>query len=172
MGIRWKRCWDCGQEKRMGKTKKRCAACRRADPSKLRPASGTIRVKKEKSAKKPKKKWQQETYNDRNIILKELGFDSYPDYLKSELWAFVRRSAWAKYGSTCLLCKEKASVLHHFSYTKEVLQGKQLDKLKPLCNECHHKVEFDENDSKRTLLEAQNFFVDLLKKSHTDSNSV
>lgn len=208
MGIRWKKCWDCGQEKRMGKTKKRCASCRKANPNKQRPAKAhspkttkkqaeqwefirsleaknctaeeiKAEVKRwkqqrrsaqqaqdqQKGKRKKKAAKRQETYNDRNLVLKELGFNSYADYRDSELWASIRRRAFAKHGSTCLLCKQQADVLHHFSYRKEVLEGKQLDKLKPLCDECHHKVEFDEKDNKRTLLDSQNTFLVLLEKA-------
>lgn len=99
-----------------------------------------------------------ETYSDRDILLGRLGYTSYADYLTSALWAGIRQSVYQLHGGKCRLCKCRAAVVHHTSYTRKVLSGKDLSKLVPLCDNCRHKVEFDSKDNKRCLEAAKTTF--------------
>jgi len=169
MGVKLKVCWDCGQRKRMGKTKSRCRSCRKIAPHKVRPG-GSAKTKQSKQKPQKSKKVASETYLARNIVLKELGYNSYAEYLESSLWATVRRKGWAQHGNDCKLCGEKANVLHHLSYSKAVLVGDKIGELVPLCDLCHTKVEFLEDGKKRTLLEARNAYSQLLALRKNELN--
>ena len=92
-----------------------------------------------------------ETYAQRDILLSQLGFASYSTYLESDLWKSIRTAAFNLHGIDCRLCRKRTRVLHHISYCLDVLIGKELKWLIPLCNECHYKVEFDHKDRKRSL---------------------
>lgn len=84
-------------------------------------------------------------YQHRNQILKEMGFDSYADYLKSDLWASLRKQAMKKYHGICQSCGDKATQVHHKHYSRRLLKGEHIIGLKPICKECHKTIEFDEN---------------------------
>ena len=88
----------------------------------------------------------------RNKALKEMGFKSYNDYLKSDIW-IKTKIVWYKakkrkpaYWGSCNLCGSKSNlVLHHMNYKfnnicKPTLVGKIT-----LCEYCHndfHKYSF------------------------------
>ena len=52
MGLRLKICADCGHRKMIGRSKRRCKACRRAGPQKQIPMSPRKSNKKKKVSKK------------------------------------------------------------------------------------------------------------------------
>lgn len=103
------------------------------------------------------------TYAGRNETLRELGFATYKIYLESEQWKEIKRKAYAKHGYKCKLCPKKATELHHFSYSKSVLLGNDLDKIIPVCGGCHLKIEFKRNGEKRKLASAQTQYKILAK---------
>jgi len=87
-----------------------------------------------------------------------MGFSSYGDYLNSPLWIGIRATAFRLHGVNCKICNNKAVVIHHISYRRPVLLGKDLTALVPLCDGCHHKIEFNQYNEKRTLADAQHEF--------------
>lgn len=103
------------------------------------------------------------TYQARNILLREMGYSNYAEYLESDLWAGIKRRAFEELGRLCLICNGGAEVLHHISYGKEVMQGKTLAPLAPLCHGCHHEVEFDAAGKKRTLAQAHTQYRRMLR---------
>lgn len=112
-----------------------------------------------------RKTYTMNTYKDRNVLLLQLGYNSYDEYLQSPLWYGIRKRGFEYHGKVCMLCKGTAVALHHIGYGMDVLTGKCLDSLAPLCNECHVKVEFRTNGNKRTLVGAQTAYGRLYKKA-------
>ncbi len=104
---------------------------------------------KRKTKRKPNK-WS--SYAERNRLLSDMGFDSYEEYLGSELWKSIR-TAKAEAQPTCLLCPSPTAEIHHLSYDLTTMTGGNSHRLVGLCASCHHHLEFD-GPSKRTLLEA------------------
>jgi len=94
-------------------------------------------------------------YLERDRILLRLGFVSYSKYLNSDLWKSIRLRAFAQHGGSCKMCGELTSTLHHTNYGYEVLSGKTLKGLVPLCSVCHYAIEFA-GKTKRSLCEANN----------------
>lgn len=83
-----------------------------------------------------------EDYASRNHTLKELGFDSYKDYLKSRLWKKIRSKIMNRANYVCEICQSHATEVHHSRYHRNDLLGKTLKFLHPLCGDCHYNVEF------------------------------
>jgi hypothetical protein len=97
----------------------------------------------------PEKK---DCYQERNRLLREhLGFDTYAQYLGSPLWKEIKQRGFREHGRFCRICSKYANILHHLSYDLETLKGTRLDRLVPVCDTCHHAIEFDLLDGKRTL---------------------
>lgn len=82
------------------------------------------------------------SYFSRNLILKELGFKTYRDYLRSELWKKIRTKVLARENNVCEICQCHGSQVHHSRYHKNDLTGANLDFLHVLCGDCHEKIEF------------------------------
>lgn len=90
-------------------------------------------------------------YTERNRLLKELGFESYDAYLQSPLWKLIR-SRLLK--GRCIVCREPGQVLHHISYSRDTLLGRDSRMLKVLCHRCHTRIEVTDKGHKRSLGEA------------------
>lgn len=90
-------------------------------------------------------------YTTRDAIIHELGFDNYAEYLKSDLWYDIRRTAIASQGQ-CRICAHQGSLgnqlqPHHRKYTRANLRGENLEHIVVLCRKCHKRIEV-ENDIK------------------------
>lgn len=96
-------------------------------------------------------------YAARDKVLLELGFESYAEYLKSDLWKRVRAKVFACRGNRCWLCDQKATQVHHKSYTRRILLGKKFKGLMPICGKCHLLIEFD-GKQKTSLGQANQYF--------------
>jgi len=83
-----------------------------------------------------------ENYNSRDVTLKEMGFATYKDYLKSDLWKRIRRKVLKRDKETCEICHCKGNQVHHSRYHKNDLTGKNLNFLHTICGDCHEKIEF------------------------------
>jgi hypothetical protein len=90
-------------------------------------------------------------YGKRNEILKSMGFLSYGEYLKSELWQIIRNKVLQRNENKCQLCGKPAKVVHHAGYYEEQLRGDELSHLFSLCHFCHRKIEFDSTEYDRKL---------------------
>lgn len=93
-------------------------------------------------------------YRKRARSLKKLGFDSYEEYLKSNLWKEVKRRVFREFGNNCLLCPAHAETVHHNRYNIADLSGRNLRHVVPICHSCHRIVEFD-GETKLTLKQAR-----------------
>lgn len=83
-----------------------------------------------------------EWYKRRGEALLRCGFATYDDYLRSELWATIRKRVLERDAGECKGCGKPASQVHHLSYGDVTLRGDRLDKLVSLCGDCHRFVEF------------------------------
>lgn len=82
-------------------------------------------------------------YNIRNDNLIRIGFDSYKDYLQSDLWLNIKKKVLER-DPECRLCGAASSTVHHQNYSKATLLGEnKLTMLIGLCHNCHYKVEYD-----------------------------
>ncbi len=94
------------------------------------------------------------TYIGRNQSLKNIGYDSYKDYLKSSLWKDIRKKVFKNKGKICILCQtNKATTIHHRRYSVIDLMGDDLTFLEPVCNECHDWLEFSIGGDKLNLID-------------------
>lgn len=110
------------------------------------------------------------TIAKRNEILQEMGFDSYRDYLNSELWCQIRDHIFLIKGRKCCCCGKKATTIHHAKYTEESLDGSSHSDLFPVCGACHNKIHF-KGERFRTLHQARQSLKSR-HKSHGKSRSV
>lgn len=109
---------------------------------------------------------KRDCYAERNRLLREhLGFESYPSYLSSPLWKEIKQRGFHAHGRFCRICSKYANILHHISYDLETLKGIRLDRLVPVCDICHHAIEFDLLDGKRDLHGAYWEFIRLAHPS-------
>jgi hypothetical protein len=94
-------------------------------------------------------------YERRNKHLRVLGFTSYKEYLKSDIWFEIRNSVLQRDNSRCIICGKAASNVHHNSYELEVLAGAKLEFLVSLCRYHHEQIEFDDDNQKHDLQAAR-----------------
>ena len=87
-------------------------------------------------------------YHERNVLLSHIGFTDYGEYLASNLWKSIRKKILAA-RPLCRFCDNIATCVHHMSYAENILLGKELKGLVPLCHGHHHYLEFDSNGNKR-----------------------
>lgn len=80
-------------------------------------------------------------YDQRDILLGKIGYDSYNEYLSSYLWKKIKHR-FLKRNPQCVGCSGKSECVHHIEYTEDNLKGFSEAGLAPLCNECHRKIEF------------------------------
>ncbi len=69
--------------------------------------------------------------------LQAIGFASYDDYLRSEMWRLIRDRVFATKGRECRCCGKTATQIHHRSYARTVLEGISINPLEPICAACH-----------------------------------
>jgi hypothetical protein len=91
-------------------------------------------------------------YEEREQVLRSVGYTSYSEYLKSPEWQAIRK-AQLGYCPDCLVCGRKADQVHHLSYSPETILGWQSRDLASLCRACHRSIELD-GKKKRTLIAA------------------
>ena len=81
----------------------------------------------------------------KDAMLKSLGFDSYAEYLRSDLWKEIRKKVFSIKGRICHCCGKRASAVHHTAYTFKSLVGDTrslMANMHPICAKCHKKVHF------------------------------
>lgn len=99
-------------------------------------------------------------YQSRDEILKFLGFQSYGEYLKSDLWKSCRTAAMKRTNGICGCClTSPATEVHHRTYDNGAMTGKCREALIPLCRTCHHSAEFDESGRKRRIQDANRLLL-------------
>lgn len=107
---------------------------------------------------------EHDAYKQRDVVLFRMGFASYRDYLKSQLWKVIRDAKLAV-DPRCEICDGSlANQVHHIAYNREVLQGKNRRKLVSTCGDCHTKIEFHSDGRKRSFESAYKKTRQLLRK--------
>ena len=104
------------------------------------------------------------TAKTRATILQSLGFATYKAYLRSPLWKAIRRLVYARKGSRCVLCGQRAQQIHHRWYDRQTLVGAAITWLEPVCLKCHEFIEVKPNGRKRAARSVEILFKTLLKK--------
>ena len=89
---------------------------------------------------------------------RRLGFASYRDYLRSELWRWVRGRVLARDDHRCLVCGAYADTVHHHSYRVPVMVGTELNLLSSICSHCHEIISVNVCGEKRCLWAANRAF--------------
>lgn len=112
------------------------------------------------------------TYTQRNVLLIQLGYSSYAEYLATELWIGIRAAVFKRDEHRCKLCGKDANVIHHVNYEETTLLGVTLDGMVSVCHDCHKKVEFDSKNKKRTLVQAIMVYQALLAKRLRKINNI
>lgn len=88
-------------------------------------------------------------YRERNRQVRALGFVSYTQYLRSDLWRDIRARVLAR-SNACALCEGIATQVHHSRYRKKDLEGRgNLRNLFPICRRCHYRIEFRDHDREK-----------------------
>lgn len=71
--------------------------------------------------------------------LKELGFRTYSEYLKSDLWKQAR-AEFLERNPDCVRCGNEATQVHHVRYNIRTLKGIQTHNLVSCCSTCHREA--------------------------------
>lgn len=103
-------------------------------------------------------------YDDRNAILRAMGYLDYRAYLGSLRWVEIRKRAFRAKGSKCVLCGGKTTQIHHESYTEAVLAGIDLGPLHPICVPCHKAIETTPDGWKRSFEETAEIFAERMNR--------
>lgn len=90
-----------------------------------------------------------DNYNKRLSNLKHLGYESYTQYLRSSKWKNIRKKILVRDSNKCRSCGERASCVHHISYSVDVLNGEDLLPLYSMCNDCHNHIHRTEKKFKK-----------------------
>lgn len=142
-----------------GKRKGWCIRCCRKESQRLM-GSGYVENKQKKS----KSQMTGTSYTARNHNLSLIGFQSYRDYLQSDLWQSIRVKVFKSKGYRCHLCGLPADQVHHTRYSAQDLTGEVLNCLHPICGDCHHSIEFSsKSGTKRSLMDARSMFIEKRK---------
>ncbi len=86
-------------------------------------------------------------YAHRNVTLSGMGFLSYAEYLSSDLWWSIRRRVLLR-ASSCVMCQNAATQVHHVDYTRGNLTGADSHLMVPICRPCHKRIEFGDGGRK------------------------
>lgn len=87
---------------------------------------------------------------------KKLGFETYADYLGSDLWQGIRRRVLAR-DRRCACCRRFSNTVHHRNYFLATMDGSDISGLVGLCRGCHKKAEFRPDGTKKTLKQANRY---------------
>jgi hypothetical protein len=103
------------------------------------------------------------------LAYRRLGFSTYQEYLKSDLWKQIRAKVLLRDGGLCRLCGKPASCVHHQSYVLNVMSGERLDDLYSVCDPCHLLVEFASDGKKRPFKKVTSEFSRRLTLARSDA---
>lgn len=102
-------------------------------------------------------------YQKRDEVLFRMGFASYRDYLRSPLWRAIRDAKLAV-DPKCEICgASKSQQVHHIAYSFKVMKGNNQRALVSTCQECHCKIEFCQDGTKRNFEGTRKKTKELLK---------
>ena len=110
------------------------------------------------------------TWSEQKQVLKEMGYNNYKEYVSGVVWANIRDRVLEEKKHRCIICTRRATVIHHKAYSKEILQGKDITPLEPLCWDCHNSIEYDEYGNKLSLSHANNKLQWFIRNKHKWNN--
>lgn len=88
-------------------------------------------------------------YRHRNWRIRKLKLArSYDEYLRTALWASIRRRVLDRDKGQCRVCGNTATQAHHTNYRTAGLTGSSIGSIIAICDECHLFAEFNEDGSK------------------------
>lgn len=89
------------------------------------------------------------SYEERQIALTELKFNSYREYLDSKLWKVIRKHILDRDVNFCRArkCNNRSKEVHHFNYGIVTLLGQSPQTLVTFCRSCHEKAHFEDGKS-------------------------
>ncbi len=90
----------------------------------------------------------QKVYDERNGVVRQLGFENYAAYQKSGLWLGIRQRVRAAFGDLCEFCEVPGNQVHHANYSEATLRGETLRYLYGVCSTCHRLGEFEDDGTK------------------------
>lgn len=96
-------------------------------------------------------------YRERDRVLRKIGYANYQTYLRSPLWASIRKRVLERDGYRCRNCKRPATSAHHKRYHHCELTGYTIKRIIAVCSGCHRRLEFD-SGNKNGLREANQKF--------------
>ena len=103
-------------------------------------------------------------YEDRNTLLRSIGYTDYAHYLGSELWKGLRAVVLA--ASPHCPCGRPATQVHHQDYAHATLTGEDLSTLLAVCARCHKKIELTRKGKKRSPAEVQERCDNLIREGN------
>ncbi len=105
-------------------------------------------------------------YRLRDGILKKMGYESYPEYLKSDFWLDIKTRVLERDDHICQICGSPTTIVHHRRYDLRTLQGikSHLKKIISLCSTCHYDVEIGKSGNKREFWDAERILDEMLWK--------
>jgi hypothetical protein len=104
-------------------------------------------------------------YKNRDEKLRNMGFDSYRDYLQSELWRLIRAAVIERDNGICCLCNGEAKTAHHTCYTKAALSGRSIEGLIAICHSCHKFIERSQEGYKTRLNDSRQWAKYLARRN-------
>lgn len=89
----------------------------------------------------------QSIFAERDANLRLMGFESYEEYLESDLWNWIRSRILISVADKCECCLTTTGLsLHHRNYSLPVLCGNFSNvhhKIVRVCSECHRAIHTD-----------------------------
>ena len=92
--------------------------------------------------------------------------DYQEEYLTSKLWQKIRRRVLKRDKKTCAFCRGNATVVHHRSYERDVLEGNADHMLVSLCRACHDYIHIDDIGCRRTMEESDCILIEKNPPTH------
>lgn len=90
--------------------------------------------------------------------------EAYNQYRRSAKWQRIRAAVLQRYNGECAGCEKMATEVHHRDYRPRVLDGRDLNALVALCDECHGKVEFARQKKPGSWIAGEEVLADLIAK--------
>ena len=80
-----------------------------------------------------------EETRERDELLRQMGLSSYADYLKSDLWSWIRSQLKP---ADCIACGTSTGLSwHHCDYSLPILVGNySRNEIVRVCNDCHRAI--------------------------------
>lgn len=91
-------------------------------------------------------------------LVNHMGFASYQEYVDSELFHKIAKTAMEDYCGRCRLCAKPAKVVRPMRYGKQILMGYAPHLMYTLCYRCNHHILFSSGEYPRTVEDQQYTF--------------